>query len=71
VRSCWNLPLCPAEPMPAGSKMDRPLAKAINNGGSASRIAELSRGGRKQPERGVSICERNNPAGTKVSAEGR
>ncbi|KAK4829739.1 hypothetical protein QYF61_006448 [Mycteria americana] len=28
VRSCWKLPLCPIEPMPASSKTDLPLAKA-------------------------------------------
>lgn len=24
-RSCWKLPLCPAEPIPGGSRMDPPL----------------------------------------------
>ena len=40
VRRCQKLPLCPIEPMPAGSKMDPPLAKAepISNDGSASGI---------------------------------
>jgi len=28
VRSCQKLPLCPMEPVPAGSKMDSLLAKA-------------------------------------------
>jgi len=36
MRSCWKLPLCLIEPMPAGSKMDPVLAKAelISDGGS-------------------------------------
>jgi len=40
VRSCQKLPLCPMEPVPAGSKMDPLLAKAepISDGGSASGI---------------------------------
>ncbi|GAB0195124.1 hypothetical protein GRJ2_001977700 [Grus japonensis] len=56
--------------MPAGSKMGPPLAKAepISDSGSTS-------GGKKhqkqlQPERGARICERNNSADTKGSAEG-
>ena len=46
VRSCQKLPLCPTEPMPAGSKTDPPLAKAepISDGGSASVITYLRRG---------------------------
>ncbi|GAB0205655.1 hypothetical protein GRJ2_003031100 [Grus japonensis] len=66
--------------MPASSKMDPLLAKAepISHGGSASGITELRRKKTKQnktqqflqPERGVRRCERNNFAGTKVSAEG-
>ncbi|GAB0188514.1 acid sphingomyelinase-like phosphodiesterase 3b [Grus japonensis] len=62
--------------MPAGSKVDPPLAKAepISDGGSASGIKELRRGKKLlwqlQPERGVRICERNSSADTKVSAEG-
>jgi len=62
--------------MPAGSKMDPPLAKAktISDSGSASVITYLRR---KQPlcnsilqqERGVGICERNNSADTKVGEE--
>ncbi|GAB0185779.1 cAMP-dependent protein kinase inhibitor alpha [Grus japonensis] len=48
--------------MPAGSKMDLPLAKAepISNGGSK----------RCSQKRGVRRCERNNSADTKVSEEG-
>jgi len=48
VRNCQKLPLRPTEPMPAGSKMDRLLveAKPICNGGSASGITYLSRGGK-------------------------
>ncbi|GAB0180481.1 hypothetical protein GRJ2_000513400 [Grus japonensis] len=62
--------------MPASSKMDPPLAKAkpISDGGSASGITWLRRGKNHQeqlqPARGVRRCERNNPADTKVSAEG-
>jgi len=43
VRSCWKLPLCQTEPMPAGSKMDPLLSKAepISDGGSASAITWL------------------------------
>ena len=46
VRTCQKLPLCPIEPMPAGSKMDPQLAKAepINDSGSASGIIYLRRG---------------------------
>ena len=46
VRSCWKLPLCLIEPMPAGSKMDLLLAKAkpISDSGSASGITYLRRG---------------------------
>ncbi|GAB0189361.1 zinc finger and BTB domain-containing protein 5 [Grus japonensis] len=57
--------------MPAGSKMDLPLAKAepISDSGSASGITYLRREKKQQeklqPERGVRICERNNSADTK------
>ncbi|KAJ7405957.1 protein pxr1-like [Pitangus sulphuratus] len=68
---------CPIEPMPAGSKMDPPLAKAepISNGHRASGITQLRRGEataqqQLQLERGVRIRERNSPADTKVSGEG-
>ena len=46
MRSCQKLPLCPIEPMPAGSKTDLPLAKAepIGDSGSASRITYLRKG---------------------------
>ena len=45
VRSCWKLPLCPTEPMPASSKTDLLLAKAepISDSGSASVITYLRR----------------------------
>ncbi|GAB0182705.1 acid sphingomyelinase-like phosphodiesterase 3b [Grus japonensis] len=61
--------------MPAGSKMDPPLAKAepISHSGSASGITELRRGEKPaqlQPERGVRRCERNNSIDNQVSAEG-
>ncbi|GAB0203441.1 hypothetical protein GRJ2_002809700 [Grus japonensis] len=58
--------------------MDLLLAKAkpISDGGSASVITHLRRGGRKKrsssfcSQRGVRRCERNNFADTKVSEEG-
>ncbi|GAB0176179.1 epimerase family protein SDR39U1 [Grus japonensis] len=61
--------------MPADSKTDLSLAKAepISHSGSTSGITELRRGkiaAQQQPERRVRICERNNPADTKISAEG-
>ncbi|GAB0176617.1 anoctamin-4 [Grus japonensis] len=65
--------------MPAGCKMDLPLAKAepISDGGSTSGITYLKEGGRggkllwkSSQKRGVRMCERNNSADTKVSAEG-
>ncbi|GAB0183352.1 acid sphingomyelinase-like phosphodiesterase 3b [Grus japonensis] len=63
--------------MPAGSKMDLPLAKAepISDSGSTSGITSLRREKRKkqqflQPERGVRRCERHNSADSKVSEEG-
>jgi len=48
VRSCQKLPQCLIKPVPAGSKMDPPLAKAkpISDGGSASGITYLRRGGK-------------------------
>ncbi|GAB0183796.1 acid sphingomyelinase-like phosphodiesterase 3b [Grus japonensis] len=63
--------------MPAGSKMDLPLAKAISHGGNASGVMNLRSvcvGGGEPAEtaveRGVRRCERNNSADTKVSEEG-
>jgi len=46
LRSCKKILRCLMEPMPAGSKMDPPLAKAepISDGGSASGITYLRRG---------------------------
>jgi len=46
VRSCWKLPPCLTEPVPAGSKTDLPLAKAkpISDGGSAPVITDLRKG---------------------------
>lgn len=43
ARSCWKLPLCQIETMPAGSKTDLLLAKAkaINNSGRTSVIKYL------------------------------
>ena len=45
VRSCWKLPLCPTQSMPAGSKTDPPPAKAepISHSGSTSVITYLRR----------------------------
>ena len=76
VRSCWKLPPCPTEPMPAGSKMDPLLAKAepISDSGSVSGTTYLRRGGKllcnSRWQRGVRICEGNNPADTKARGEG-
>ncbi|GAB0180598.1 acid sphingomyelinase-like phosphodiesterase 3b [Grus japonensis] len=61
--------------MPAGFKMDPPLAKAepISDSGSASGVTELRRGKKHQEQlqsvRGVKIRENNNSADTQVSAE--
>jgi len=46
VRSCEKLPPCLIKPVPAGSKMDLPLAKAkpISGGGSTSVTTYLRRG---------------------------
>ena len=45
ARRCQKLPLCPTEPMSAGSKTDPLLAKAepISDGGSTSVITYLRR----------------------------
>jgi len=50
VRSCQKFPLCPMEPMPAGSKMDLPLAKAkpISGSGSTSDDNIFKKGENKQ-----------------------
>jgi len=61
-----------------GSKTDLPLDKAepISDGSSAYVIIYLKRGKkllckkRRQPERGLKICERRNSADTEVSEEG-
>ncbi|XP_059725656.1 ceramide synthase 4-like isoform X6 [Haemorhous mexicanus] len=82
VRSCQNLPPYPAEPIPGGSKLNVPLAKAgpVRNGGNTSVIADLKRKKKKekvfaqlylQPEKSrLRTWERNNSADTKVSGEG-
>ena len=76
VRSCWKLPLCPTEPIPAGSKTDPPPAKAISDSGSTSGRTYLRRKKscwdrqKWQPERRVRTCKRNSPADPQVSAEG-
>ena len=46
LRRDQGIPPCLTEPVPAGSKMDLPLAKAepISNSGSASGITYLRRG---------------------------
>jgi len=61
------------EPMPAGSKTDPPLAKAepISDGGSASGITQLRRGGETAAKRqSRERSESNNSANTQVGAEG-
>jgi len=61
--------------MPAGSKTDPPLAKPIDSG-NASGIMYLRKGKTllrntsSSQKKGERICERNNSADTKVSAEG-
>jgi len=45
---CEKFPLCLIKPVPAGSKTDPPLAKAISDGGSASGIMCLRRGEKKK-----------------------
>lgn len=40
LRSCWKPPPCPAEPIPADSRMDPPLAKAEPSGDSGSRACD-------------------------------
>ena len=76
MRSCWKLPLCPTERMPAGSETDPLLAQAepISDSSNASVITFLRTkkvGTQRKwlPERGVRTCKRNNPADTKVSGE--
>jgi len=76
VRSCWKFPPYLIQPVPAGSKMDPPLAKAepISDAGSASVITYLRRERKKlhnftAAERRVR-CERNSSADSKVSEEG-
>jgi len=62
--------------MPAGSKVDPPLAKAksVSDGGSTSVITYLSRGkktaGSGSQGRRVKLCERNNSADTQEREEG-
>jgi len=77
VRSCWKLPPCPTEPVPAGSRTDPLLAKAepISDGGSTSGITELRRGKKllcnsSCSQRGVRRCESNSSADPEASAEG-
>ncbi|KAJ7425831.1 hypothetical protein WISP_20382 [Willisornis vidua] len=77
MRSCQKIPPCVVEPMPAGSRMDPPLAKAkaIRNHSNASGITYLRRkksccadescGQRRAEQEHV-----NNYADTKVSGEG-
>ena len=76
--SCRQLPPCPTEPAPAGSKMDPLLAKAepISNSGRACGTTYLTREIKSKPEqlhpdkRGARICESNCPADPQASAEG-
>lgn len=44
VRTCQKLPPCPIEPMPAGSKTDQALAKAISVSDSSSEMTFSGRG---------------------------
>ncbi|KAJ7397452.1 suppression of tumorigenicity 5 protein isoform x4 [Pitangus sulphuratus] len=53
--------------MPASSKMNLPLAKAVPT--STSGITEKQQPRQEEIKRGVMICESNNSADTKVSAE--
>lgn len=59
VRSCWKLPLCQIEPMPAGSKTHSLLLRTepTSDGDSPSVIVHLRRDKKKtallQPKRGV------------------
>jgi len=50
VRNCQKLPPYLINPVPAGSKMDPPLAKAkpISDGGSASVITRFKKGKKKK-----------------------
>jgi len=59
VRSCKELPLCPTEPMPSGSKTDPLLAKSesISNGGSTSVITYLQREKKKPGAKAIAARE--------------
>ena len=61
VRRCQKLPLCPIEPMPAGSKTDPLLAKAepISDGGSASGITDLRWGEKSYCAAAIAAGERS------------
>jgi len=80
VRSCEKLPPCLIKPVPAGSEMDPPLAKAkpVSDGGNIFKIVcdiIFKKGNKKNSvvksseERGLRRCEKNNSADTKVSEE--
>ena len=70
VRSFQQLPPCPMEPMPAGSKTDPPLGKAkpISDGGSDSGTTDLRRGGKNLLEKTVAREEREYVRGTTLQA---
>jgi len=72
VRSCQKLPPCPVDLMPAGSKMDLPLAKAepISDGGSTSGITQLRRGKKTWATATADRAKSENSANTKVGEEG-
>jgi len=72
MRSCKKLPSYLIETMPAGSKMDPPLAKAkpISDDGSSSVITYLRRGKNCCTTAAGRLRERNNSADTKVSEGG-
>jgi len=63
MRSCKKLPPCLTEPVPDGSKMDLPLAKAkpVTDSSRASVITYLRRAKTccgRAVERGVRLCEK-------------
>lgn len=75
VRSCWKLPLCLIDTVPAGFKTDPlpPKAEPVSNSGRASVVTYLRRGEKSlcnsSREIGVRICKKNTSADTKVSEE--
>lgn len=66
VRGCQKLLPCWTEPVPAGSKVDTPLANAELIGDVGSTLYERTYliKGKKLWKRGVRKCERNSDAQT-------